>query len=204
MEELIPSGSPAGGEIPAPAPRQEVPAPIPVQEAAIPTPVQRAQVKQGPQEKKESPGMGYLKAIAVMMMVFLGIPVIGFLLLFPYFLSFMMYTPQFIPLLPVFFLAYYGVAAYWFFKKGGFKRMLNASTRFGMSWSDTVMGQIDPKIKKEMMEKAMKDDSVKQFKEQLKAEIRKEMQEEAARKRQAAAQQSSGGAEQGEGQNANY
>ena len=172
MDELMPGSTPERAE----AAQASVPVAqtdVPVQEA--PASISK---QEEPAEKKESPGRAYFKAIAAMMMVFLGIPAIGFFLLFPYFLSFMMYTPQFIPLLPLVYVVYYAVAAYWFFKRGMFQRMLNTSARFGMGWSKKMMKNIDPELKKEMMENAMKDESVKQFKEQLKEELREEMRQE--------------------------
>ena len=153
MEEISPGGQPAE--------RTETPqSSVPPAQAVAPiaqtvAPVQETRAKEEPAEKKESPGRAYLKAIIIMMVVFLGVPVIGFFVLFPFLLSLMAANPFMFTLLPFAFLAYFGVAAYWFFKKGMFWRMVNASTRFGMGWSKKVMNNVDPELKKDMMKKPL-------------------------------------------------
>jgi len=135
-------------------------------------------IKEEPAEQKENPMTAYFKLIAIMMLVTIGVPGLGFIILFPIALPFLARMPFLFALLPFAFIAYFVVVLYWFFKKGMYKKMIHASVRFGPQWSKQIMKDVPKDIKQ------VQNEQMNEFKKQLKEEIREELRSEMKREQQ--------------------
>ncbi len=128
-------------------------------------------------EKKElgkntNPKKEYFKLIAIMMRIFIVVPALGFIVLFPLTMPLLARAPILFSLIPLGILAYMGIAVYWFFKKGMYQKMIGASMQYGLQRSKEIMKNLPEKTKNEMMQNSM----VKQFKEEIKQEMQQENQ----------------------------
>ncbi len=131
-------------------------------------------------QSEKNPKNEYFKSIAIMMGVFFAVPALGFLLVFPLVMPLLAFFPMGFVLIPFAFLAYLGIAAYWFFKKSGlYQKMIHNAARYGMQRSNRMMKEM-PELKKEMMN----NEAVRQFRQGLKDEVREEIVREMQNKRQ--------------------
>lgn len=155
----------------------------PREQTTNPLPEQRA-VREEPVEGKKNPRTEYFKMIAITLGVFLVVPVVLFLILLPLLLPLMSSVPLLFSLLPLGFLAYFGVAAYWFFKKGMYQKMMHSSMKWGLQRSKRMMENMPEDLKQDINQQIAQSEQGKAFKEQIKAEMGKEMQEEMKKKQQ--------------------